>query len=227
MSNSLLLHGLYPTRLLCPWDFPGKSTGVGCHFFFQGIFSTQWSKSGLPHCRQTLYCLSHQGSQKESWTINKAEHQRLDAFEMWCWRRLLSVPWTARRSNQSILKEISPIYSLERLTLKLKVQYFGHLIWRTSSFERLKAGGEGDDKGWDGWMASLTHWTWIWVDSRSWWWTGRAGVLQSMGLQKVRHAWGTELNWTEPASWELCMQVKKQQLEPDMEQQTDSKLAKE
>ena len=72
----------------------------------------------------------------ESWTIKKAEHQRIDAFELWCWRRLLRVPWTARRSNQSILKEINPEYSLEGLMLKLKFQYFGHLMQRTDSFEK-------------------------------------------------------------------------------------------
>ena len=111
----------------------------------------------------------------ESWTTKKAECWRIDAFELWCWRRLLRVPWTARRSNQSILKEMSPEYSLEGLMLKLKLQYFGHLMWRTDSFEktlmleRLKAGGEGDDRGWDGCMASPTQWTWVWVNSRSWW----------------------------------------------------------
>ena len=72
----------------------------------------------------------------ESWTIKKAEHQRIDAFELWCWRRLLRVPWTTRRSNQSTLKEISPEYSLERLMLKLKLQYFGHLMERIDSFEK-------------------------------------------------------------------------------------------
>ena len=72
----------------------------------------------------------------ESWTIKKAEHERIDALELWCWRRLLRVPWTARRSNQSILKKISPEYSLDRLMLKLKLQYFGHLMWRTDSFEK-------------------------------------------------------------------------------------------
>ena len=139
----------------------------------------------------------------ESWTIKKAEHWRIDAFELWCWRRLLRVPWTARRSNQSILKEISPGCSLEGLMLKLKLQSFGHLMQRADSFEktlllgRLKAGGEGDDRGWDGWMASLTQCTWVWVDSGSWWWTGRPGVLQFMGLQRVGHDWVTELNWTE------------------------------
>ena len=98
----------------------------------------------------------------ESWTIKKAEHQRIDVFDvfkLWCWRRFLGVPWTARRSNQSILKEISPKYSLEGLTLKLKFQYFGHLMQKTDSIEKLKAVGEGDDRGGDGWMASPTQWT--------------------------------------------------------------------
>ena len=97
----------------------------------------------------------------ESWTIKRAECWRIDAFALWCWRRLLRVPWTARRSNQSILKKISPEYSLERLMLKLKLQYLGHmmwrLIWKDWCWERLKAGGEGDNRGWDGWMASLTQ----------------------------------------------------------------------
>ena len=137
----------------------------------------------------------------ESWTIKKAECRRIDAFELQCWRRLLRVPWTARRSNQSILKKISPEYSLEGLMLKLKLQYFGHLMQRTDSFEktvmlgRLKAGGEGDDRGWDCWMASPTQYTWIWVNSGSWWWTGRPCVLQSMGMHRVGHDWATELNW--------------------------------
>ena len=137
----------------------------------------------------------------ESWTIKKAERWRIDSFELWCWRIFLRVPWTARRSNQSILKEISPGYSLEGLMLKLKFQYFGHLMHRADSFEetlmleRLRA-GEGDDRGW-GWMASPTQWTWVWVDSRSSWWTGRPGVLWFMGSQRVGHDWATEqLNWT-------------------------------
>ena len=104
----------------------------------------------------------------ESWTIKKAEHQRIDAFKLWCWRRLLRVPWTARRSNQSTLKEVNPEYSLEGLVLKLKLQYFGHLMQRADSLEKtlmlgkLKAGQEGDtgdDRGRDGWMASPTQWT--------------------------------------------------------------------
>ena len=136
----------------------------------------------------------------ESWTIKKAEHWRIDAFELWCRRRLLRVPWSARRSNQSILKEISPEYLLEGLMLKLKLQYSAHLMRRADSFEktwcweRLRARREGDDRGWDGWMASPTQWTWVWVDSGSWWWTGRPGVLWSMGSQRVGHNWATELN---------------------------------
>ena len=138
----------------------------------------------------------------ESWTVKKAEHWKIDAFELWCWRRLLRVPWTARRSNQFMLKEISPGISLEGMMLKLKLQYFGHLTWRVDSLEKtLMLGGVGGRRrrrlGWDGWMASLTRWTWVWVNSRSWWWTGRLGVLQFMGSQRVREDWVTELNWTE------------------------------
>ena len=137
----------------------------------------------------------------ESWTVRKAEHRKIGAFELWCWRRLLRFPWTARRSNQSFLKEISPGCSLEGLMLKLKFQYFGHLMQRVDSLEKtlmlggIGARGEGDDRGWDGWMASLTRWTWVWANSGSWWWTGRPGVLRFMGLQRVRHDWATELNW--------------------------------
>ena len=141
----------------------------------------------------------------ESWTIKKAECQGIDAFELWCWRRLLRVPWTARRSNQSILTEISPGCSLVGLMLKLKLQYFATWCeelthWkRPWCWERLRAGEEGDDRGWDGWMASLTQWTWVWVDCRCWWWTGRPGVLQFMGSQRTGHNWVTEL--TDGKTW--------------------------
>ena len=136
----------------------------------------------------------------ESWTVKKAECWSIDAFELWCWRRLLRVPWTARRSNQSILMEISPGCSLEGLMLKLKLQYFGHLMQRVDSLETslmlggIGGRGEGDDRGWDGWMGSLTRWTWVWVNSGRWWWTGRPGVLRFMGSQRVGHNWATELN---------------------------------
>ena len=158
-------------RLLCPWDSPGKNTGVGCHFLLQGIFLTQGSNShllgllhwqvdslslALPAKPHILLCclfpLCHCLPTKihlvkamvfpvvtygcESWTIKKVKHRRINASELWCWRRLLRVPWTARRSNQSILKEISPEYSLEGPMLKLKLQYFGHLMRRTDSVEK-------------------------------------------------------------------------------------------
>ena len=135
----------------------------------------------------------------ENWTVKKAERWRIEASELWCWRRLLRVPWTARRSNQSILKEISPGYSLEGMMLKLKLQYFGHLMRRVDSLEKtlmlegLGAGGEGDNRGWDGWMASLTRWIWVSelrelvMDRESW----RAGIH---GVAKSR----TRLSdWTE------------------------------
>ena len=138
----------------------------------------------------------------ESWTIKKAGHRKIDAFKLWCWRRLSRVPWTARRSNQSMLKEINPEYSSERLMLRLKLQYFGHLMWRADSLERLKAKGEESGRGWDDWMASLTQCTWVWVNSRSWWWTGRPGMLQSMGRKESDMTeW---LNWTELKHYLLC-----------------------
>ena len=162
----------------------------------------------------------------DSWTVKKAERQRIDAFELWRWRRLLRVPWTARRSKQSILKEISPGISMKGIMLKLKLQYFGQRIdakelmllnwpridpvlwpshvksWLTGKDsdagrdwgqEEKAEDGEG---GWDGWMASLTRRTWVWVISGSWWWTGRPGVLRFMGSQRVRHVWTTELNYS-------------------------------
>jgi len=118
----------------------------------------------------------------ESWTVKKAEQWRIEAFELWCWR-LLRVPWTARRSNQSILNEIR---------LMLKLQYFGHLMQRTHwkrpwCWERLKTGGEGDGRGWDGRMALPTQRTWVWASSGSWWWTEMPRLLQSMGSQRVGH----------------------------------------
>ena len=126
----------------------------------------------------------------ESWTVKKAECWRIDAFELWCWRRLLRVPWAARRSNQSILKEISPGCSLEGLMLKLKLQYFGYLMRRADSLERLwcweglGAGGEADDRGWDSWMGSPTQWTWVWVNSGSWWWKGGLVCCDSWGCKE-------------------------------------------
>ena len=137
----------------------------------------------------------------ESWTVKKAECRRIDAFELWCWRRLLRVPCTAKRSNQSILKEINPGCSLEGLMLKLKLQYFCHLMGRVDSLEKtLMLGGIGGRRRrgwqrWEGWMALLTRWTWVWVNSGNWWWTWRPGVLWFIGSQRVRHDWVTKLNW--------------------------------
>ena len=136
----------------------------------------------------------------ESWTVKKAEHRRIDAFELWCWRRLLRIPWTARRSNQSILKEIDPEYSLEELMLKLKLQYFGYLMWRADSLENTLMLGkiEGRRRRGQQRMRLLDGITDS-VDmrlrnSRSYWWTGKPGVLQSMGSQRVGHNWTNELN---------------------------------
>ena len=146
-----------------------------------------------------------------SWTIKKPECQKIDAFELWCWRRLFRVPWTLRRSNQSILKEISPEYSLEGLMLKLKLQYLATwceeltLCKRPWFWERLKGGGEGDYRRWDGWMALPTQWTWVWARSGSWWWTGKPSVLQSMGSQsQTRLSDSTELTESEVG---LCWSV--------------------
>ena len=133
---------------------------------------------------------------KESWVPKNW------CFELWCWRRLLRVCWTARRSNQSVLKEISPGFHWKKWCWSwnsdTKATWWEKLtnLKRPWCWERLRAGGEGDDRGWDGWMVSLIQWKWIWVDSGSWWWTGRPGMLQFMGSQRVGHNWVTELNWT-------------------------------
>ena len=135
----------------------------------------------------------------ESWTIKKVENQRIDAFELWCWRRLLRILWTARRSYQSILKGISPEYSWEGLMLKLKLQYFGHLMWRADSFEKIlmlrkiKGMRRRVDRGWDGWWYHR-------LDGHEFEQAPGVGdgreawhILQSMGSQRVRHHW-SELN---------------------------------
>ena len=133
----------------------------------------------------------------ESWTIKEAEGWRTDAFQLWCWRRLLRVPWTVKRLNESTLRKINPEYSLEGLMLKLKFQYLATgceelTHWkRPWCWERLKAKEEGG-RGWDGWMASLTQWAWAWANSGKWWRTGKPGLLQSMGSQ----SWRQLIDWT-------------------------------
>jgi len=137
----------------------------------------------------------------ESWTIKKAEHWKIDAFELWCWRRLLRVPWTARRYICSIPKRSvlnihwkDWCWTWNCNTLSTWCEEM--TLWkRPRCWERLKAGEEGDYRGWDGWMASPTWWTWVWVNSGSWWWTEKPGVLQSIGSQRVGYDWTTELDW--------------------------------
>ena len=126
----------------------------------------------------------------ESWTIKKAECQRTDAFELQCWRRLMRVPWAARRSNQSILKEISPEYSLKGLILSwnsktLATWCEASTHWKIPRCWKRLSAGEGGDRGWDGWMVSPTQWAWIWANSGRQWRTGKPGMLQSMRLQSL------------------------------------------
>ena len=157
--------------MLAPWkksyDKPRQCIKKQRHYFAdKGPLSQSY---GFSSSHVWMWELDH----KESWVPKN-----------WCFwivvlERLLKVPWTARRSNQSILKENSPEYSLEGPMLKLKLQNFGHLMQRTDwpwCWERLKAGEEGDDRGWDGWMASPTQWTWVWASFGSWWWTGKPGM---------------------------------------------------
>ena len=134
----------------------------------------------------------------ESWTMKKAEQQRIDAFKLWCWGRLLRVPWAAGRSNQSFLKEINPEYSLEGLMLKLKLQYFGHLMQTLDSFEKTLMLAKIEGKRRRGrqrmrWLESITNSTNMnRANSRRQWGTGKSGVLQSMGSQRVGHYWASE-----------------------------------
>ena len=178
--------------MLSPWkknyDQPRQQIKKQKHYFADKGPSSQ--SYGFSSSHVWMWELDHK---KLCWKI--------DAFELWCWRRLLRVPWTARRSNQSILKEISPEYSLEGLMLKLKLsntlatwcEELTH--WKRSwCWESLKIGGEGDNRGWDGWMASLIWWTWVWASSGIG--DGQGGLV-SMGLQRVGHDWATELNWTD------------------------------
>ena len=145
------------------------------------------------------WCAAVHGVTK-SWTVKKAEHRRIDAFELQNWRSLLRVPWNARRSNQSILKEINPEYSLEGLMLKMKLQYSGHLMWRADSLEKTDTGKDlrQEEKGTTedemvGWHQQLDGHEF--EQALGGWWTRKPGMLQSVGWQRVRHDWATELNW--------------------------------
>ena len=129
----------------------------------------------------------------KSWTIKKAEPWRTDAFDLWCWRRLLRIPWTARRSNQSILKEIWKDWCWSWSSNTLATWCKEPTLWkRLWCWERLGAGERGGQREWDGWMASLIQWTWVWANSGRRWRTGKPGVLQSVGSQRVRHDLATE-----------------------------------
>ena len=157
-------------------------------------FSRHEYWSGLPFSSPVDHVLMWELYHKESWVLK-------NYFEVWCWRRLLRVPRTARRSNQSIQKSVLNIHwkdwcwSWNSNTLAMWCEELTH--WnRPWCWERLKAGGEGDNRGCDGWKASPIWWAWVWASSRYWWRTGKPGLLQSMGFQSVRHDWATELKWT-------------------------------
>ena len=137
----------------------------------------------------------------ESWAIKKAECWRIDAFELWCWRTFLRVPWAVRRFNQSILKEISPECTLEGPMLKLKLQYFGHLRQSANSFEKALMLGKIEGMRRRGqqrmmwWIALPNQWTWVWASSGNWWLARKSGMLQSINSERVRCDSATELNW--------------------------------
>ena len=157
---------------------------MGCHFLLQRIFPTQGSKPACLHCRRILYHLSYQG--RIGLSAKELMLSKCGAGED-SWESL-----ECKEIKPVISKGIHPEYSLEGLMLKL--QYFDHLMWRAKSLEKALMLGkiEGSDRGWDGWMASMTQWTWVWANSGRWWRTGRPGVLQSMGSQRVRHNLATE-----------------------------------
>ena len=140
------------------------------------------------------------------------DHKEGRALKNWCFQtvvleKTLESPVDCKEIKPVKPKEINPEYSLERLMLKLKLQYFGHLMRRTDLLEKtlmlgkIEGGRRRGNRGWDGWMASLMQWTWVWVGSGSWWWTGKPGVLKSMGSQRVRHNCATELSWVIILKW--------------------------
>ena len=198
---------LTPSQSLRKIQWDGHSKGFHCWDFLYNRYITSITLLNMQNILHWEWGLLHstflsKGNRDSKWSYGLLMIT-LDAFELWCWRRLLRVPWTARRSDQFILKEISPGYSLEdwcwswnSSTLGTWYEELTHLK-RPWCWERLRAGGKGDDRGWVGWMVLPTQWTWVWVNSGSWWWTGRPGVLQFMESHRVGHDWATELNWTD------------------------------
>ena len=186
--------------MLAPWnknyDQPRQHITKQRHYFANNGPSSE--TYGFSSSHVWIWELEY----KESWALKNWY------FQLWCWRRLLKVPWTARRLNQSILKEISPEYSLGGLTLKLKLQYFGHLMRRINSLEKtlmlrnIEDGRRRGDRRWDDWMASPTWWTWVWASSRSWW-SGKPGMLIPWGHKELDTSeW---LNWRPELNLCLCL----------------------
>ena len=150
----------------------------------------------IPLVKATVFPIVMYGC--ESWSIKKAEQWRTHAFELWFWKRLLRVPWTARISNQSILREIRPECSLEGLMLKLQLWPPDANNWtleKTLMVGKIEGRRRRDNRGWDGRMASPTRWTWVWASSRSWWQTGKPDGLQSSSVHWLRRVWLFATPW--------------------------------
>ena len=198
-SPSLPLLSLFISFIFCPTSFQRHwAAFLGAWFPLPAFRSCLWNLLSVQMFFRWI-CGGESGI-SVLFPCHLRATPRIDAFKLWCWRHL-RVPWTTKGSNQSILKEVSPEYSLEGPILKLKLQYLAtwyeelsHLK-RPWCWETLMAGGEGDDKGWYGWMTSLTWWTWVWASFGNWWQTGKPGMLQFMGSQKSDMTeW---LNWME------------------------------
>ena len=178
---------------------------------------TPWKKSHeqpRQHIKKQRHYLANKGPSSQGygfssshvwmWELKKLSCWRIDAFEPWCWRRLclLRAPWTARRSNHPKGNQFWIFIGRTAAEAETPVLWLpdvkSWLFWKDPyAGKDWNQEETGDDRWWDGWMASLPQWTWVWVNSRSWWWTGRPGVLQFMGFQRVGHDWDTEVNWSE------------------------------